>query len=106
LNKKLHVRRGDIVKVLSGKDKDKKGKILTADPKAGKVIIEGVNMTTKHKKPRKAGDAGGIIHQESPIYACKVMLICNKCGNASRIGHKVLSNGENVRYCKRCNENV
>lgn len=106
MNKKLHVRRGDLVMVLSGKDKDKKGKILTADPKAGKVIIEGVNMTTKHKKPRKSGDSGGIIHQESPIYACKVMLICNKCGNASRIGRKVLPDGENVRYCKHCNEIV
>lgn len=106
MSKKLHVRRGDTVMVLSGKDKGKKGKILTVDPKAGKVIVEGVNMTTKHKKPRKAGDAGGIIHQESPIYSCKVMMVCNKCGAASRIGRKVLPNGENVRYCKRCNENI
>jgi large subunit ribosomal protein L24 len=106
MNKKLHVRTGDTVKVLSGKDKNKKGKILSADPKNGKVIVEGVNMTTKHKKPRSATEPGGIIHQESAIYASKVMLVCAKCGAATRTGRKVLENGEIIRYCKKCNETV
>ncbi len=106
MSNKLHVRRGDTVLVLSGKDKGKKGKVLTAFPKDGKVIVEGVNIVTKHTKPRKAGDPGGIINQESPIYACKVMLVCNKCGQASRIGRKVLPSGEKVRYCKKCKENI
>lgn len=104
MNKKLHVKKGDTVIVLSGKDKGKKGKVLACIPKSGKVIVEGVAMATKHKKPRKQGEAGGIIHQEAPIYACKVMHVCPKCQQPTRIGRKTLDNGENVRICKKCGE--
>ena len=102
--KKVHVKKGDNVYVLSGKDKGRKGKVLTVIPSAGKVIVEGVNMSTKHKKPRKQGDPGGIIHQESAIYADKVMLICDKCGKPARTGVKILENGEKAKYCKKCLE--
>ena len=78
--------------------------MLSVIPKERKVIVEGVNMATKHKKARKQGDANGIIHQEAPIYACKVMHICNKCGKPTRIGHKLLANGEKARVCKNCLE--
>lgn len=104
MNKKLHVRKGDNVIVLSGKDKGKKGKILTVMPKSGKVIVEGVAMATKHKKPRSQADVGGILHQETPIYACKVMHICDKCGQPTRIARKVLDDGSIARVCKKCNE--
>lgn len=104
MNKKLHVKKGDNVIVLSGKDKGKKGKVLTVIPKSGKVIVEGVAMATKHKKPRSQTDVGGIIHQETPIYACKVMHICDKCGEPTRIARKVLDDGSIVRVCKKCNE--
>lgn len=104
MNKKLHVRKGDNVIVLSGKDKGKKGKVLTVFPKSGKVIVEGVAMATKHKKPRSQTDVGGIIHQETPIYACKVMHICDKCGQPTRIARKVMEDGSIVRVCKKCNE--
>ncbi|MBQ7075958.1 MAG: 50S ribosomal protein L24 [Clostridia bacterium] len=104
MNKKLHVKKGDTVIVLSGKDKGKKGKVLACIPKSGKVIVEGVAMATKHKKPRKQGESGGIIHQEAPIYACKVMHVCPKCQEPTRIGRKTLENGENVRICKKCGE--
>jgi len=104
LNKKLHVRKGDNVIVLSGKDKGKKGKVLSVMPKSGKVIVEGVAMATKHKKPRSQTDLGGILHQETPIYACKVMHICDKCGEPTRIARKVLDDGSIVRVCKKCNE--
>lgn len=104
MNKKLHVRKGDNVIVLSGKDKGKKGKVLTVFPKSGKVIVEGVAMATKHKKPRSQADVGGIIHQETPIYACKVMHICDKCGEPTRISRKVMEDGSIVRVCKKCNE--
>lgn len=104
MNKKLHVKKGDNVIVLSGKDKGKKGKVLTVFPKSGKVIVEGVAMATKHKKPRNQADVGGIIHQETPIYACKVMHICDKCGEPTRIARKVLDDGSIVRVCKKCNE--
>ncbi len=101
---KVHIKKGDNVIVLSGVDKGKKGKVLSVIPKERKVIVEGINMATKHKKPRKQGETGGIIHQEAPIYACKVMHICDKCGKPTRIGHKVLSDGEKVRVCKKCLE--
>lgn len=104
MNKKLHVRKGDNVIVLSGKDKGKKGKVLTVMPKSGKVIVEGVAMATKHKKPRTQADVGGIMHQETPIYACKVMHICDKCGQPTRIARKVLEDGSIARVCKKCNE--
>ena len=104
MNKKLHVRTGDTVMVLSGKDKGKKGKILSTIPADGKVIVEGISMAQKHKKPRKAGQEGGILKKETPIYACKVMLVCEKCGQAARTGQKFLEQGGKVRYCKKCGE--
>lgn len=104
MNKKLHVRKGDNVIVLSGKDKGKKGKVLSVMPKSGKVIVEGVAVATKHKKPRSQADVGGILHQETPIYACKVMHICDKSGQPTRIARKVLEDGSIARVCKKCNE--
>lgn len=104
MNKKLHVRKGDNVIVLSGKDKGKKGKVLSVMPKSGKVIVEGVAVATKHKKPRSQADVGGILHQETPIYACKVMHICDKCSQPTRIARKVLEDGSIARVCKKCNE--
>ena len=101
----MNIRKDDKVIVLSGKDKGKEGKVLSADPKAGKVIVEGVNVASKHVKPRKQGDQGGIIKMETPIYACKVMVVCPKCGKATRVAHK-LENGKNVRVCKKCGANL
>ena len=101
----MNIRKDDKVIVLSGKDKGKEGKVLSADPKAGKVIVEGVNVASKHVKPRKQGDQGGIIKMETPIYACKVMVVCPKCGKATRVAQK-LENGKNVRVCKKCGANL
>ena len=97
----MNIRKDDKVVVLSGKDKGKQGKILTADPKGLKVIVEGVNVATKHQKPRKQGEEGGIIKVETPIYACKVMVVCPKCGKPTRVAHK-LDGGKKVRVCKKC----
>ena len=97
----MNIKRDDKVIVLSGKDKGKEGKVLSVDPKAGKVIVEGVSVASKHSKPRKQGEKGGIIKLETPIYACKVMVVCPKCGKATRVAHK-LENGKNVRVCKKC----
>lgn len=102
--KKLHVKKGDTVVVISGKDKGKKAKVLVAMPKDQKVIVEGVNMSTKHKKPSKGNQQGGIIHQESPIYSSKVMLWCDKCNKGVRTGHKDLDDNTKVRYCKDCGD--
>ena len=78
----LHVKTGDNVMVISGKCKGKTGKVLQTSPKEGKVIVEGLNMVTKHVKPRRQGEQGGIVKAEGAIYACKVMPVCPKCGKA------------------------
>ena len=101
----MNVKKGDTVIVLSGKDKGKQGKILVSDPKAAKVIVEGVNVATKHQKPRKQGEEGGIIKVETPIYASKVQLVCPKCGKATRVGHKV-EGDKKVRVCKKCGAEI
>jgi len=97
----MNIKRDDKVIVLSGKDKGKEGKVLSVDPKAGKVIVEGVSVASKHSKPRKQGEKGGIIKLETPIYACKVMVVCPKCGKPTRVAHKLVD-GKNVRVCKKC----
>ncbi len=103
---KLSVRKGDQVVVLSGKDKGKQGKVLTAIPDEGKVIVEKVNLVQRHTKPRKQGDTGGIITKEAPIYACKVQRICPKCSKPTRLAHKILADGRKVRVCKRCGSEI
>ena len=101
----MNIKRDDKVIVLSGKDKGKEGKVLSVDPKAGKVIVEGVSVASKHSKPRKQGEKGGIIKVETPIYACKVMVVCPKCGKATRVAHKLVD-GKSVRVCKKCGANL
>ena len=98
----MNVVKKDKVIVLSGKDKGKTGEVLSADPKAGKVVVQGVSVATKHQKPRKQGEEGGIIKLETPIYACKVMVVCPKCGKPTRVAHKVGADGKKVRACKHC----
>ena len=102
---KLHVKRDDSVIVISGNDKGKRGKVVEVSPKEGKVIVEGVHVVSKHVKPRKQGQAGGIIKTEGAIYACKVMLYCPKCEKGVRIRNKALSDGGKVRVCAVCGEN-
>ena len=100
--KKLHVRKDDVVVVISGKEKGKTGKVLTAFPKTGRVIVEGIAIVTKHQKPRSQAAPGGIIHKESAIAASKAMLLCGSCGKATRNAHKFLGDGTKVRVCKKC----
>lgn len=104
MSKKMHIKKDDMVIVTSGVDKNKKGKVLKVLPDAGKVVVEGIGLVTKHVKPRRQGEAGGIVKQEAAIYASKVMHICNKCNKATRIARKVLENGKTVRVCKKCGE--
>ena len=100
MNKKLHVKTGDTVVILSGKDKGKKGKVLEASPKEQKVIVEGLNIVTKHVKPRQMGQQGGIVKCEAPLYASKVMAVCPHCGKPTRLGHKIEDDGTKSRVCK------
>ena len=98
---KLHVKKGDTVVVLSGKDKGKQG--ISAMPQAGKVVVEGVNKVKRHSKPSLKVPQGGIITKEMPLHACKVQLVCPACNKPTRIGHKDV-NGKNSRVCKKCGE--
>ena len=98
---KLNVKKGDTVVVISGQDKGKKGEILHAAPAKNRVMVKGVNMITKHVKPRKQGEEGGRIEQEGTIDASNVMLVCPKCGKATRIAHQIVD-GKKVRVCKKC----
>jgi len=105
-NPKLRVKTGDIVVVISGKDKGTKGKVQKAFPATGKVVVEGVAVVKRHQKPRGQGMPGGIVSKEAAIPASKVMLICPTCNEPTRIGHTFIEiNGKTkkVRVCKRKN---
>ena len=110
----MFVKAKDQVVVISGKDKGTKGKVVSAAPKAGKVVVEGVAIMTKHQKPRQQGQPGGIIKKEAFIDASNVMVICPKCGKATRIAHQIAevtgkdgkAKMKNVRVCKKCSEQI
>lgn len=104
--KKVHVKTGDTVIVLSGKNKGKKGKVLAVSPKEGKVIVERVNMVSKHVKPRKMGEQGGIVKAEGAMYASKVQIVCPRCHKPTRVGHKIFEDGTKERICKKCGETL
>lgn len=104
MNKKVHVKTGDTVIILNGKERGKKGKILAVSPQEGKVIVEGRNMVSKHVKPRKAGDQGGIVKAEGAMYACKVQVVCPRCGKPTRVSHKIYEDGTKERICAKCGE--
>lgn len=101
---KVHVKSGDKVLILSGKYKDKTGKVLQVFPRSGKVIVEGVNIVKKHQRPTRDNPQGGIIEMEAPIHSAKVMLVCPRCNKPARTGRKFLANGQKVRFCKNCGE--
>lgn len=103
---KVHVKTGDTVVVLSGRERGKQGKVIAVSPKEGKVIIEGVNMVSKHVKPRKMGESGGIVKAEGAMYACKVQVVCPHCGQPTRIAHKFNDDGTKLRICKKCSKSL
>ena len=102
----MHIKSNDIVVVLTGRDKGKQGKVMSADPEGRKVIVQGVNLAKRHKKPRKEGEPGGIISQETPIYASKVMRICPKCNKPTKPAHTLNDDGSKSRVCKKCGAKI
>ena len=97
----LNVKKGDTVLVIAGKDKGKSGKVLIAQPADNSVVVAGVNIIAKHKKPRSAQDKGGIIKKEGKIHASNVQIICPACNKATRINHETID-GKKIRQCKKC----
>lgn len=100
----LRIKKGDNVIVLSGKDRDKRGRVISVLTKKDRIIVEGVNIVKKHQKPIRKYPQGGIIEKENSIPICKVMLICPKCDKPTRIGANILEDGKKVRVCKKCKE--
>ena len=99
----LKIKKGDMVKVIAGKDKDKEGKVIAVNQKDSRVIVEGVNMITKHTKPSAANANGGIIHQEAPIHVSNVMYLHK--GKATRVGFK-MDGDKKVRFAKSTGEGI
>ncbi len=104
--KKLHVKKGDTVAVISGADKGKKGKVLLTDPDAGRVLVENVNMVTRHVKPRGVNEKGGRMQKEGWMYASNVLPICPNCKKATRSGYEIAKDGTKQRVCKKCGKKL
>ncbi|MDR1217771.1 MAG: 50S ribosomal protein L24 [Oscillospiraceae bacterium] len=102
----MNIRSDDTVVVLSGRDRGKRGKVLRVDRKGGKVVVEGVSVASRHQKPRKQGEEGGIIRKETPLYACKVMRVCPKCDKPTRTAFKLKEDGSKTRFCKKCGAEI
>ena len=109
------IRKGDLVHVLSGKDRGKQGRVIDARPKDGKVIVENLNIVKRHTKPRQSAGTtdripkmqqGGIMDIAMPIPVSKVMLVCTNCGKPTRIAHATLDTGRRVRVCRHCGEQL
>lgn len=97
-----NIKKNDTVIVITGEDKGTKGKVLETNPKAGTVVVEGVNIVKKHKKARSAQQQSGIFDMEAPVNASNVMLVCPKCGKPSKVGRVVNEDGSKSRVCKEC----
>jgi len=102
----LHIKKGDTVLVIAGKDKGKKGKVMSCNPDAHKATVDGVNIVTKHSKPKNRETSGGIRKMAGNIDTSNLMVVCPACDKPSRLGHKTLDNGKKVRACKKCGASV
>ena len=101
MEKKMHVKTGDTVVVISGNSKGTKGEVIAVSPKEGKVIVKGANIIHKHVKARRQGETSGIVDAEGAIYASKVQVYCSKCSKATRVAHKV-EGDKKIRVCAKC----
>ncbi|WP_228052270.1 50S ribosomal protein L24 [Nodosilinea sp. LEGE 07298] len=101
---KIHVRKGDTVQVIAGRDRGKVGEVLTVIPKTSQVVVEGVNIRTKHVKPQQEGESGQIVTQEAPIHSSNVMLYSEKEKVASRVAYTFTEDGRKVRMLKKTGE--
>lgn len=103
---KLHIKKGDIVKVIAGDDKGAEGKVLSVDPKDQTAIVEGVNIISKHTKPSASNPNGGIVKKEAPVHISNLNVKDPKTGAATRIGRRIGENGKLVRYSKKSGEEI
>ena len=102
----LRLKKGDNVKVLSGKDSGKTGKILSVDPKRGKIMVEGINLLTRHQRPKKSGQKGQKVRLPAAMSASKLIVICSHCNKTTRIGFRINEKGLKLRVCKKCGKSI
>lgn len=102
----MKIKKGDIVLVISGKDRGKKGKVLNVIPTKRKVLVDGVNLRKKHQRPKRSGEKGQIITKPAPIDVSNVKIICSKCGKAVRVGYKLIEGSKKYRICKKCGQEI
>ena len=106
MQKKLHIKKGDTVMVITGNNKGTKGRVLEVVRKTNRAIVEGVNMMKKHTKPNAESPQGGIIEKEAPVHISNLMLVDPKSGEATRIGRRLDDNGKLVRFSKKSGEEI
>ncbi len=100
------IKKDDKVKVLTGKDKGKIGKVLKVVKKTNRAVIENINVVKVHQKPTQANPQGGIVEKNMPIHVSNLMIMCNSCIKPTRISMKLLEDGKRVRICKQCNQQI
>jgi len=100
------MKKNDTVVCCAGKDKGKKGKVLSVFPKQKRVIVEGINFIKKHTRKTREDQQGGIVQREAPIDISKIMLFCSKCNKATRVGFSSLKDGSKIRVCRKCSEAI
>ncbi|HDH99649.1 MAG: 50S ribosomal protein L24 [Candidatus Latescibacterota bacterium] len=100
----MHIRKGDMVLVLTGEYAGSRGRVLRVFPKKGRALVEGVNMVKRHTRARRPGEQSGILEKEAPIHASNLMVICPRCGQPTRVKKEILEDGSRVRACRKCGE--
>lgn len=101
----MKIKKNDLVLIISGKDRGRKGKVLKVFPKENRILVEGINLRKKHQRPKKADEKGQIITLPAPIDISNVKLICSKCGKPTRVGYKIIE-GKKFRICKKCGQEI
>ncbi|MCX6765987.1 MAG: 50S ribosomal protein L24 [Candidatus Moranbacteria bacterium] len=101
----MKIRKGDQVQIISGKDRGKRGKVIRVLPKSGKLVVEGINLVKKHRRPRKGGEKGQRVEIPTPLASSKVKLICPHCGKPTRVGYKI-EKSRKIRMCKVCKGDI
>lgn len=102
----MNIKKGDTVRVLSGKDKGKEGQVVRSLPSKQRVVVEKVNMVKKAMRPTQQNPQGGIMSVEAPIHVSNVMVICPECKQPTRVSHRVNEGGKKVRVCKKCGKDI
>lgn len=102
----MKIAKNDVVEVIAGNDRGKRGKVLKVLPRTNRVVVEGANFIHRHTRPRRQGDQGGIIEKEAPMNVSNVMLICTKCNKGVRVKTKILADKSKTRVCTQCGEMI